>query len=187
MKAQLILLENPIIVTGDDFHNKNLEPNDFAWHWKQKEIVQVLDWHSVTNDWLCLDGTNRDSYKLQKIISNNKPIDYNGIDFGILDVEKLALEKYPLVEGFKNISKDIENEKRRDGFIEGFKASKQLNEKKFTSDDMIEFGKFIQYGNHEYKSFQNILKEWIEQASIPKTFDIEIEETPANIKIIKKL
>ena len=33
--------DNFIVVEGDDFHNNNLAPKDFAYHWKLKEIVQV--------------------------------------------------------------------------------------------------------------------------------------------------
>lgn len=109
-----------------------------------------------------------------------KPIDYNCIDFGIVDVEKLAMGKYPLVEGFNNIGKDIENEKRRDGFIEGFKASQQLNEKKFSEDQVRE-------AIAADKILDRPTNDIIATLSLPKTFEVEIEETPTNIKIIKKL
>jgi len=34
--------------------------------------------------------------------------------------EKLGLQVYPVIEGFENISKDIIQEKRRDGFVIGY-------------------------------------------------------------------
>jgi len=120
----------------------------------------------------------------------DKPIDYNGIDFGIVDVDKLAIEKYPLVEGFKNISKDIDNEYRRDGFIEGFKASQQLNEKKFTAEEVekaISMARLYPYIKKGSVAYDKTPSEIIQSLSPPKTFEVEIEETPTNIKIIKKL
>lgn len=132
-----------------------------------------------------------------------KPIDYNGIDFGIVDVEKLAEEKYPLtmVSIFTQTSLVDKNKERRNIFIEGFKASQQLNEKKFSEVEVVDYLEWIcgmgwyfedkKRWVHDnevgcFNSTKDLLNHY-KLLSIPKTFDIEIEETPTNIKIIKKL
>ena len=45
-------------------------------------------------------------------------------------------------------------------FMDGVKWQQ---ERSYSEDDMIEFGKFMLLENHEYKSYQNIFNEWFEQ------------------------
>lgn len=180
MKAQLILLDNPIVVTDEEI--------------KEGEMYIVISGIGFPLNSIHVaekEGYNNSHCK--KVI--NKPIDYNGIDFGIVDVEKLAKEKYPCWSG------EWEDGFLFEGFIEGFKASQQLNEKKFSEEDavtlMIQVAKYIDTKemkdlSERYYDQWCIKRDWfinhtMEKSSLPKTFDIEIEETPTNIKIIKKL
>lgn len=114
----------------------------------------------------------------------DKPIDYNGIDFGVVDVEKLA----NAANGYKLYAKETKLPIFNEGFIEGFKASQQLNEKKFSEDEVILYsGELISmYRKGNIKDADDVQK-LIKTYSLPKTFEVEIEETPTNIKTIKKL
>lgn len=185
MKAQLIILDNPIIVTDEE-----IEEQDFYYNPKTRYIPIKQSWE--------------DSHKMfegaQKIISHNKPIDYNGIDFGIVDVEKLAEGMLTSHRDFKSEGMSEYQNGRFNGIIEGFKASQQLNEKKFTLDDLRDaFESGEDYGKtwSEFYNTDSISRaeaektsdfnDFIKELSIPKTFEVEIEETPTNIKIIKKL
>ena len=103
MKAKLIILDNPIVVTDEEI--KKGDNVIFLQNKIRYKVEYISQCNDFNNDLDC-----------KKEISFNKPIDYNGIDFGIVDVEKLANAVMPI-----------------------------------------------------------------------KTFDIEIEETSTNIKIIKKL
>ena len=42
-------------------------------------------------------------------------------------------------------------------------GAKWQQERIYSEDDMIEFGKFMLLKNHEYKSYQNIFNEWVKQ------------------------
>jgi len=161
MKAKLIILENPVIVTDEEI--KKGDNVIFL----QSKIRYKVEYISQCNDF------NND-LDCKKEISFNKPIDYNGIDFGIVDVEKLAK---------KRLGKKIDCE-FHDGWIEGFSigfdASQQLNEKKFSEDEVRE-------AIAAAKILDKPTNEIIASLSTPKTFEVEIEETPTNIKILKKL
>jgi len=186
MKAQLIITENPIIVT-DGIVNKG-------------DLYYKQDLDGV----FCAEyGLDRKSPKLIACNYNYpspiklKPIDYNGIDFGIVDVEKLAMDKlkskwahlytfgYPQKPYPTNYESDLNLIKV------GIYESQQLNEKMFTFGEMymaFEAGMDkqwdIEWGEGKCKpDFET----FIEKLSLPKTFEVEIEETPTNIKIIKKL
>lgn len=183
MKAQLIILENPIIVT-DELPKEG----DFVLS-KLNEIV--------------LFGKKYDPSFYKKVI--NKPIDYNGIDFGIVDVEKLAMDKlkikwahlytfgYPQKPYPTNYESDLNLIKV------GIYESQQLNEKKFTLDDLRDAFKSGECYGKTWSEFYNTdsvsraeaertsdFNDFIRELSLPKTFYIEIEETENLIKILKK-
>lgn len=179
MKAQIVLLGNPVIVTDEE-----IKEQDGCWiiDFRTNAIAQNI------NNYIKVWNEN-----CKKIISHNKPIDYNGIDFGIVDVEKLCFD----LLGIPLEHLDSEDHSKLDFGITCFNASQQLNEKKFTLEEMrmaFEAGKKLEYWrnnnvmpnrfpNPEFQS----LNEFTTSLSIPKTFNVEIEETPTNIKIIKKL
>lgn len=184
MKAKLIILENPIVVTDEE-----IKEGDKSLLYSENIGCNILTHHEKV-----IEG-----YEGKKIISTNKPIDYNGIDFGIVDVEKLA----NAANGYNYAAKETKAPIFNEGFIEGFKASQQLNEKKFSEDDLVNYRKMYQIeleaqansfrvqDRNSLKDFEiireNAHKEAIKQLSIPKAFEVEIEETPTNIKILKKL
>ena len=181
MKAKLIILENPVIVTDEE-----IKVGDWYFYGNRFDIKELNQFKKGIDDTTFLKEMG-----ILKIISTNKPIDYNGIDFGIVDVEKLASEL--LLNG---------NAHRR-GFIEGFKAAQQLNEKKFSEADLRNYRKmyqieleaqsnsFREQDRNSLTAFEilteNTHREVMKQLSLPKTFEVEIEETPTNIKILKKL
>ena len=46
----------------------------------------------------------------------------------------------------------------------GFRAgAKWQQERSYSEEDMIQFAKFMLFGNHEYKSYEEIFEEWFEQ------------------------
>ena len=181
MKAQLILLDNPVIVTDEEIKEGDswIYINPKEWDTPQDYTITK---NNLGREWF-EKLWDKENYK--KVI--DKPIDYNGIDFGIVDVEKLAKDE---VGGA--IENDIDNI-YCNGFIEGFKASQQLNEKKFSENDMMDA---IEYGFKYFRDSQNNgidvpkgnkLQWLLNRKYTTKTFEVEIEETPTNIKIIKKL
>jgi len=163
-RAQLILLENPVIVTDEDIK----VGNNFYYKHFGEDIVSIAD--STTD----LKNANTPDRFFKKIISTNKQIDYNGIDFGVVDVEKLAFNYCG------------SSQAHRRGFIDGFNASQKLNEKKFSVADMIEcFNAARRYRMKNVFEFE-CGEEYLDNMQ-PKTFDIEIEETETHIKILRKL
>lgn len=186
MKAQLILLDNPIIVTDEE-----IKDGDWYFYGNRFDIKELNQFKKGTDDTAFLKEQG-----ILKIISHNKPIDYNGIDFGIVDVEKLA----NAANGYNYAAKETKAPIFNEGFIEGFKASQQLNEKKFTLDDLRDAFESGECYGKTWSEFYNTdsvsraeaertsdFNDFIRELSLPKTFYIEIEETPTNIKIIKKL
>jgi len=179
MKAQLILLENPIIVTDEEIKEADVYLDE---HFRVQKCLYVHE----DKVFPCRDYEESSLACSRKIISHNKPIDYNGIDFGIVDVEKLAEESVQEVR--PNNADFFVRDVYKEFFIEGFKASQQLNEKKFSEDDIILFSAELigMYRKGNIKDADDVQK-LLRTYSLPKTFDIEIEETPTNIKIIKKI
>lgn len=194
MKAQLILLDTPIIVTDGEV--------------KDKELCYAIQSRNVV-EFTCLKSIGVSQGAFLKIISTNKPIDYNGIDFGIVDVNKLAMDKlkskwhHLYTSGYPSKPYPSGFKQELSLFIEGFKASQQLNEKKFSEDDLRNYKKLYQIELDEQansfrrqdrtslKDFEilreNTHREVLKQLSLPKTFDIEVEEKENNIKILKKI
>ena len=170
MKAQLILLENPIIVTDEE-----IKEND-------KFLTSDGNVFEYKNGYTPSD-TNCGVEGCKKVI--NKPIDYNGIDFGIVDVEKFVRDRYGIYHHIK--IEDLYEDRREDIIhdIEVINDWQQLNEKKFTLEQIEKALSMAFFACQD--GYDITTKEIIASISLPKTFDIEIEETPTNIKIIKKL
>ena len=132
-----------IITSGDDFHNNNLVPNDFAYHRGTKEVLQVISKNNETGSWLCNDGTNRDCYKLFKVIAQQDQIDFSVLkeeeqkEIGWFDVENFALDSSGFLEGENYASYKL-------GVLNGFKKAQELlSDRKFTEEYMrnaIAFG-----------------------------------------------
>ena len=166
-----------IITSGDDFHNDNLVPNDFAYHRGTKEVLQVISKNNETGSWLCNDGTNRDCYKLFKVIAQQDQIDFSVLkeeeqkEIGWFDVEKLALLKYGEGKSISTISE-------REGFIEGFqKAQELLSDRRFTLEDVqLAFAKGADYTTKPYPQnvqFENEYKQSLSQQSWKVELEME--------------
>lgn len=197
---QLIKLpEHSIITTGDDFHCKTLRSNDFAYHWRTKEVLTVLEYNSETGSWKCSDGTNRDSYKLKKIIAglpDQPQIDYsllsedNHQKIGWIDIEKLAKDRFkPVIpsglydDGARQFNYSLEDKKQR--WIDAVKFGLELSENKFNLDDIkrvVELSrKEHDTGNGTMSQGYQDMKYTYDDLDIiniityPKVYDIEIE------------
>lgn len=59
--------------------------------------------------------------------------------------------------------RDYSASKMCEKVIEFIGGAKWQQERSYSEDDMIEFGKFMLLENHEYKSYQNIFNEWVKQ------------------------
>ena len=71
MRFELIELEGKqYLISGDDFHNKNLKSNDLAYHRKLKQIGKCIEYKEDVAQWSWeCNGeiTHRDSYFLFKV------------------------------------------------------------------------------------------------------------------------
>jgi len=71
MKYSLIEIEGKqYLISGDDFHNKNLKSGNLAYHRKLKQIGKVIQYKEDVAQWSWeYNGviTNRDSYLLFKV------------------------------------------------------------------------------------------------------------------------
>jgi len=89
-RYKLVLVQGiTYLIAGDDFHNRNLNDGDTAYHWKTKQIGIVTEQNNETGTWKFTTGypletvTDRDSYKLCKVVwsSDQKyQNDYNTTD-----------------------------------------------------------------------------------------------------------
>ena len=177
MNAQLIMLPSPILCIGDDFHNNNLAEKDFAFHWRTKEILQVISKDTKTGCWLCNDNTHRDSYKLLKIIAGIEDLPKLDIsliadEIGWFDVEKLA------DEFFKDWS--LRNRQSSyDMFRRIFKFTQSLNEKKYSKEDMSNLWQYIVDGAKQIllEGITNVgsFEDYIKSITQPKVYNVELE------------
>ena len=130
-----------IITSGDDFHNDNLVPNDFAYHRGTKEVLQVISKNNETGSWLCNDGTNRDCYKLFKVIAQQDQIDFSALseeeqkEIGWFDVASFASVAVICNGGL--ITTENEQEVAFSYYYQGFqKAQELLSDRRFTLEDV---------------------------------------------------
>lgn len=185
---KVVVGEFDYYVTGDDFHLKNLQNNDFAFHWKTKEILTVLEYTGITADWLCLDGTKRDSYKLKKVVATtNKSLDLPVV------IDEVEENYYKELEQRREVAKnfkgqvagrhpdffgntEIHNMVR--GYLDGYKRAKETYS--YTKDDMVEF---VEYLNIQYRDLEHT-KALKEIGSISELIDLWQEQRI--IKILVK-
>lgn len=158
MKLQLILLDTPIIVSDEKI--------------EEKDLICFVD---LENNFVIEVCKNTDNYNIdtKKVIAGLPKlpqIDFNGFEeqLGIVDVEKLAYEK------FQDDGKHNNRDWQAIGFIKGFKYAQKLNEKKFSFEDLrkaFEAGQ-LDKSNNWYSGDFN---QFIQSLSKPKVFDIEVE------------
>ncbi len=147
---RLIILEQGNIIVSDE----ELKIND----WKYCTIQKKPKRHGSDNQCIC-NG--------RKIITSDNPkhylpsIDYNGLEekFGIIDVEKLAK-----ISGYWRLNNKY-------AFIEGFKKSQSLNDKKFSLEDIF---KILDLHTDE-APISYLKSELSKSLQQPKVFDIEVE------------
>ena len=161
MKAQLILLDTPIIVSDEEI--KNVKPYLGKWHLEKGIINKFPDYLTDLSECkLIIAG-----------LPNLPSIDFNGLEekFSIIDVEKLA-ETHALSHVGKKTDEFIFI---KIAFQYGFNAAQSLNDKKYSLEDMINAyrkGEQVRYS----KIGEAVLeKEFIQSLSQPKVFDVEIE------------
>lgn len=157
-------------VTGDDFHLKNLQNNDLAYHWKSKEILTVLEYTGITADWLCLDGTKRDSYKLKKVIATTKkyldlPMVIDEVDYYSV-IEQIATSTQPSNISELNIWHEIVMKMCSDAI------SVPKETYFYTKEDMVEF---VEYLNIQYRDLEHT-KALKEIGSVSELIDLWQEQ-----------
>lgn len=169
MKAQLIMLQKPIIVSDEEI--KAGDGSRILW--TNNEIYS-----NKKSSFIGVDFT--DCQKIIAGIPELPQIDWNNLEneFGWVDVGELAEKRFPWMDYGNYQDHYIE------GYQEGFKKAQELNEKKFSFEDMQNCWR------QAISSFKNESKiaffdQFIEALQHPKAFDIEIEMENNQIKIIK--
>ena len=62
------------------------------------------------------------------------------------------------------LNDDSMTDNDRISYVNGFgQGAKWQQERSYSEEDMIQFAKFMLFGNHEYKSYEEIFEEWFEQ------------------------
>ena len=75
-------------------------------------------------------------------------------------LEEFIQKSYPKTDSHYDFTV---TSKIRNGIRLGAKWKQEQDKKLYSEEDMIEFVKFILLGNHEYKSYENMVKEWFEE------------------------
>ena len=166
MKTQLIMLKTPVIVS--DEYLKVMD-------WFYFNVDGIFDTLKVESEFhLGRIENHKENKKIIAGLPDLPSIDYNGIDFGIVDVKKLAY-KYR-TDKWKGMFSS-EYKAAESGFIDGFKAAQSLNDKKFTLEDIknaIKFFKTYQLTT-DRDVFEKDINLFLGLLSQHKIFDIEIE------------
>ena len=182
-----------IITSRDDFHNNNLVPNDFAYHRGTKEVLQVISKNNETGSWLCNDGTNRDCYKLFKVIAQQPQIIFSSLkeeEQKEIDwVDWLRIAVLSEDDEMEKIGREYQSHSWYKGVEFGFqKAQELLSDRKFTLEDMITYtkwlqetasrngaGRWVSFDNAFYdKSNKEMVEKWLSTFQ-PKSWKVELE------------
>lgn len=170
MKTQLILLDNPIIVSDEEI--------------KEGDLVLALDTNTIfkCNKHEANKPIKEFKELYRKIIARIEglpSVDWNGLEdeFGWVNVEKLAKEWYESAQYSSSLIAD------HGSYIQGFRKAQSLNEKKFSLEDvkdLVSQGWFngIGYIIKSEKSFNTFDDYWnylSNQLQQPEVFDIEVE------------
>lgn len=125
MNYKLIMTDNPILVSmREPIVEKS---NDFFYSFETSKIYSCKEFHSAHS-----------CYKIIAGVEDLPKLDLSLIAEEIrwVDVEKLAITKYPLLltSGSYFSTHEFQQKSRIQGFIEGFKAAQSLNEKKYNKE-----------------------------------------------------
>lgn len=193
MKLQLIMLETPIIVSDETPEVEDIVFLGNSYNYISKVINMIGgSLRDVVLEKMPEQRKNGtlDYREMSKIIAglpSLPSINFNGFEeqLEIVDVEKLkqkVLNKYiGKLSKSGHSAEDIDRITDRDwfGLWEGFKIAQQLNEKKFSLEDMANLWQYIVdgakqlmlSGTTEVSSFEN----YIQLLQQPKIYDIEVE------------
>lgn len=180
MKTKLIIHDNNPIIVSDE------EIKEGDW-FNRKGKYYVLRFDPGNSEYWTVSGKKVYASSSQKIIAglDNLPeIDFNGSeeDFGWVDVEKFAKEKYEYFS--KNLPRTIITPKDKiEGFIDGFKKAQSLNEKKFTLDDLRNAFRAGR-NNGENKTELNV-NDFIQSLQQPKSWNVKVEMNKDYVKIVE--
>lgn len=193
IKYQLVMVKTPIIVS-----NEKIMENDFVIdNGKVRRIVSGRDWRIPKG----LMIYNKDSSKHTTITKDNlkvvagfedlPSIDWNGLgsEFGYVDVEELGEKTFPWMDFGSHQGYHVE------GYVKGFKRAQELNDKKFSLDDLKEVFEMARdrkpnYGGFTYDNWEDYYNEMVVNNSLsgPKVFNIEVKiDNDCEIKILRKL
>lgn len=181
MKLQLIMTEPPIVV-----NDEKVKDEDYIW---TSDFVRKTK--EVFNDWVVsdnIDGTEEmTSYtNCKKIVAglpNLPTIDFSSLSeedckkIGYVDVFALAENKYPLENALHMFSTNV----IRTGFVEGFKLAQQMNDKKYSEEDiLVDFCIKTFYSNPDpegtdYDKCLIYARNYINSLKQPRVYDIEVE------------
>ena len=182
MKATLIMLPQPILVSDE-----RIKIEEVSYH-HSKGLYKAVT-----------DGNYTNQFKVIAGIEGKPKLDLSAIaeEIGWVDVEKLALQQYPVKVIYQNdlINAFDINFEQRLGFIEGFKAAQSLNEKKYSLSEMEGFTKWLDenwrrgkgkkgsgwfHVGDFYKQSKPIMTKdlmgiYIHSISKPKEYQVEVE------------
>jgi len=138
METRLIMLPNPILVSDAPsmMGMKCYDTSDFTVFEKKYDCK----FHEFTNE----RPVNEWNYKpIVAGLPDLPKLDLSLIaeEIGWVDVEKLAKEKFPDESTAGWIDSFSPRERR--GFMEGFKASQYINEKKYSDEDLFNLLKMV--------------------------------------------
>lgn len=165
MKLQLIMTEPPIIVDLD----AKIELNK-KFYSKEFNCIDTLLKGGVINEDLC--------FKIIAGLPKLPNIDFSSLSeedckkIGYVDVEKLA-NSY--IKKLSNVPEHYILKYAKEDFIEGFKLAQQMNDKKYSEEDMK---KAIEMATHINPSDTNRFyssEEIIQSLIQPRVYDIEVE------------
>jgi len=112
----------------------------------------TVEWLGLKLNMLFTDITEEQWNKAEKLFQQAK------------EMEKEEPKQETLEEAAKNESEYLadweDKEMYQKGFIDG---AKWQAKRSYSEEEVIEFGKFMLLGNHEYKSYTDIFNEWFEQ------------------------
>lgn len=175
---KLIMLPNPILVSDEKINPT--EP------YLNNGVVFYAD--SVFDEGNNPNNSNPivtdHNFKIIAGIEGLPKLDLSAIEIGWVDVEKLAYKRLPIMPTFDKgeiINSDT-NFFIRLGWVEGFKASQSLNEKKYSEEDMRKsFDAGIHFNEESSEKFvvsdgnKWRWEDFIQSISKPKEYNVEVE------------
>ncbi len=162
MELQLIMLDNPIIVS-----DKEIKVGDIAI-----DLTEDfgLKYQTFIVDQVTLEYSNKEC---KKVVAQSHQIDWNCLEdeFGYVDLNKLSMEWYDHAKFKSSLRADPES------FSQGFKKHQELTDKKFQeAKELIEyFVNRCEEGSIRSRTTYAKYKSFLDSLEQPKSFKIEVE------------